>query len=79
MIEVESAGKILIRFAAPGVLGDDDAGNGLQELAIAKNGPVVEFGAADRPLGGGIRDSDQIVLPPLHDVVRQKGDDLIRG
>ncbi len=53
VVEVESAEEILGGFAASGVLGDDDAGDGFEDFATAERGTGEEIGAAGNPEGRG--------------------------
>ncbi len=66
VVEIESAKKILVGFAAAGVLRDDDAGNRLQNFSRSKNRTILDFLCAHRSLGGGIGNSDEVILPALH-------------
>ena len=53
MIEIEPAQEILIGFSLSAVLGDDHAGDGLEDLALAHERPHLELFARDGALAGG--------------------------
>ena len=61
VVEVEAADEVLVGLAAPGMLGGDDAGGRLEELARAQNRPPGEVEAAGRALVGRDRDAGQLV------------------
>lgn len=63
MIEVEAADEVLVRLAVAGVLGHDDAGNGLQQLALAREGPAAKIDGPDMTLGGAGGHANEIVSP----------------
>ena len=48
VIEVEPAQEVLVRLAVARVLGDDQPGHGLQELAATEERQVLEVVVADR-------------------------------
>ena len=52
VIEVEPAQEVLVRLAVPRVLGDDHAGDGLEQLAAAEQRQILEVDLADGPLRG---------------------------
>jgi hypothetical protein len=66
VVEIEATQKILVSFAAAGMLSDDDTGNRLQNFSRTKNRTILDFRRADRSLGGGVGDAEQAILPPLH-------------
>jgi hypothetical protein len=68
VVEIESAKKILVGFAAAGVLSDDDTGNRLQNFSRAKNRAFLDFRCAHCSLGGGELPrplSDDLRLNPI--------------
>ena len=66
VVEIEAAQKILVGFAAAGVLRDDQAGKRLQNLSRAKKRTILEFLCAYRYLASGTGDSDQVIRAALH-------------
>ena len=54
MVEIEAAQVVLVGFALAGVLGDDQAGRGLEELAGARIGLLDDALAGPVLLAGGI-------------------------
>ena len=66
VVEIEAAKKILVGFAAAGVLGDDDAGNRLQDFSRTKNRTVLEFRCAHCSLGSRFGNADKVILSALH-------------
>ena len=66
MVEVEAAQKILIRFAAAGMLRDDQAGDRLQNFSGTKNRTILNFLGTHRSLSRGVRNSHQIILAAVH-------------
>ncbi len=61
VIEVESAQEILVRLPAAGVLGDDHAGDGLQNFPRPEQGTGLQLRGADRALRRRIGQSKQAV------------------
>ncbi len=66
VVEIEAAKKILVGLAAAGVLGDDEAGNRLQNFSRTKNRTIFDFLCAHRSLGSGFGNTDKVILPALH-------------
>src|SRR5262249_20116350 len=66
VVEIEAAKKILVGFAAAGVLGDDDTGNRFQDFSRTTNGTSLDFGSAGGSLGGGIGNPDEAIVAALH-------------
>jgi hypothetical protein len=61
VIEVEPADEILIRLSVAGVLRHDEAGDGLEQLALTHEWPPPQLGPADVTLRGTRRDAGQVV------------------
>jgi hypothetical protein len=61
VIEVEAAQVILVRLSLAAMLADDDAGNGLQDLAGALEGAPFDFLGSDHALSCGVGDPDQVI------------------
>src|SRR5271170_94207 len=66
VVEIEAAKEILVGLTTAGVLSDDETGNRLQNFSRTKNRTIFDFLCAHRSLGGGIGNSDKIVLPAVH-------------
>ena len=59
VVEIEAADEILVRLAVARVLGDDDAGHHLEQLAAAEDRPGGEFLLAGLAFRGGGRLADE--------------------
>ena len=66
VVEIEAAKKILVGLAAAGVLRDDETGKRLQNFSRTKNRTILDFRCSHRTLGGGIGNSDKVILTALH-------------
>ncbi len=66
VVEVEAAHEVLVRLAVAGVLRDDQARHGLEQLAFARDRPRAQVGCADVSLRRTARRADQVVDPPVH-------------
>ena len=62
VVEVEAAQEVLVGLSVPRVLGDDQAGHGLQGLGRAQQGAVAQLGGGDGAFAGRIGNADQLVL-----------------
>ena len=60
VVEVHAAQVVLVGLAAAAVLADDDAGDGLEQLAGAQQRPPREVLAADDSLAGAVGDADEL-------------------
>ena len=70
VIEIEAAQEILVGLAVAAVLRDDEARNGLQQLAGAQHRAGFELRARDRALGRRFDAADELVaLRRDHDFV----------
>ncbi|MGC4090801.1 MAG: hypothetical protein QM756_23595 [Polyangiaceae bacterium] len=68
VVQVEAPQEILVGFAVPGMLGDDEAGYRFQHLRRAQQGAVLQLPGRHRADAGGIGDADQVLGagPHLH-------------
>ena len=73
VVEVEAAQEVLVRLAVPGVLGDDQAGHHLEQLADPQQRPRRQLLAEHRAL------ARRAGLPGQHDPVRRDHDLLEVG
>jgi hypothetical protein len=60
VIEIEPAQEVLVRLTLAAVLCDDDAGHGLEHLALSHEWADVELLGGDRTLTRGRGDADEI-------------------
>ena len=72
VVEVEAAQEELVRLAGAGVLGGDQAGHGLEQLADPVDGAQLEVEPADAPFRGRVRLPD-LGLPTSVDDHRLDG------
>jgi hypothetical protein len=66
VIEIETAEKILVGFAAASVLRNYHAGNRLENLSRTKYGTILELLRDHGPLTGGSGNSDEVVFAALY-------------
>jgi hypothetical protein len=60
VIEIETAQKILIGLAVTAVLGHDESGDRLEQLARTQHRPRLELGARDRALRRRFHVTDEL-------------------
>ena len=61
VIEIDATQVVLVRLALAAMLADEEAGDALEQLPGAHEGPVLYVLLRDRPLRGRVRAADQIV------------------
>ncbi len=66
MVEVETAHEELVRLAVAGMLGDDHAGDGLEQLPLTQQRAQAQVSRADMSLRRGRCHPAQVIHAP-HD------------
>ena len=61
VIEVEAANEVLVRLPVARVLRDDEAGHGLEQLALARDWAEAQVRGADVALGSRRGDADEVI------------------